>query len=130
MNEISYWKLYSIARKRSHWPASEDSSLPYLTLPYLSAFVHSPVRWPTISDIQTLSLGLLPVPSIALELNKFILHIHATFLFTRIWHTMHCTIKFDKRMKEDEDEIRQLFYLKLQCQIFLHFMIVRAEKFL
>jgi len=31
---------------------------------------------------------------------------------------MHCTIKFDKRMKEDEDEIRQLFYLKLQCQNF------------
>jgi len=25
---------YSIAGKRGHWPASEDTSLPYLTLPY------------------------------------------------------------------------------------------------
>jgi len=24
---------YSVAGKRGHWPASEDTSLPYLTLP-------------------------------------------------------------------------------------------------
>jgi len=29
---------YSIAGKRGHWPASEDISLPYLTLPFWKKF--------------------------------------------------------------------------------------------